>query len=182
MTGPAEARDGPRSLADLVEAARLLGCGLPAEAVPTSGQPGERLILAAVVLGAAEIQVVNAESEILQLGGTVADARSAADVTALVTTSADPWACRRWLMWHSGRLIHQLTAAERRGDLPPEVGAATARCIYAVHQLLVELSGAGEDQPDLDRIPGRAVTEALEELRTALDDLTRLAPDPDRQG
>jgi len=179
MTQLGDARDDDTRLRDLAEAARLLGCDLSPEAVPPPGQDGGPLVMAAVVLGAAEAQMVNAESEILQLGGTVADIKSAADVSALVTTAGDPWSGRRWLLWHASRLIHQLYSAEGRGALPPKVGGATARCVYAVHHLLVELADGYEDHADLDRIPARAVTPAREELLTALNELAGLASDDD---
>jgi hypothetical protein len=144
--------------------------------VPTSGQPGEVLIITAVVLGAAEVQVVNAESEILQLGGTVEDAKGAADVTALVATAGDLGSYRRWLTWHAGRLIHQLRSAEQRGALPAKAGSAAAHSVLAAFQLLVELADDGADPSGLDQVSAQAVTQARQALLAAMGELQELAP------
>lgn len=154
VTSPDDDRQRVPSRADLIEAARLLGCDIGPDGMAAE-QPGDLLVLVALVLGAAEVQVVNVESKILRRGGTAQDSKTAADVTAMATTAGDPWATRRWLMWHAARLIHQLFMAEQRGALPPKTGIVAARCAYAAHQLLVDLAD-DDDHGDLGRFPARA--------------------------
>jgi hypothetical protein len=172
------ARDHVPSRQDLIEAARLLGCDLGPDAVPSDEQPGDLLAVAALVLGAAEVLMVNIETEILQRGGTGEDTKAAADITALVATGTSPWANRRWLLWHGARLIHQLFMAEQRGALPPKTGIMAARCVYAAHQLLVDLTD-DDDDSDLDRFPTQGLARTREELLIALNNLAELASEGD---
>ena len=181
MTQSDDAAAGLPSRDDLLAAARLLGCNLGPGMVPEAEQPGDLLVVAALVLGAAEVLVVNVETEILRRGGTAQDTRSAADLTALVATGADPWANRRWLLWHGARLIHQLFMAEQRSALPPKTGIMAARCVYATHQLLVDLTDDDDQRADLDRFPTHGLARAREELLIALNNLAELASADDVQ-
>jgi len=166
------------SLADLTTAARLLGCELAPDALPDTGLPGDLLVVAALVLGAAEVQVVNAELHVLDHGGTVQDVRTAADLTALVAARGSTGAARRWLLWHTGRLVHQLWMAESRAALPHRAGLATAHSVVAAHHLLRDLASAPDDEADISTasVSADAVAQAREALLAALDRLVELVP------
>jgi hypothetical protein len=176
MTIPGGPRPRPANAGDLVEAARRLGCEAMPNAAEVSSSEGPigLLALSAVVLAAAECQVVNAEREVLENGGTVADLAGAADVSALVATTGKARGRHLWLIWHTDRLIHQLEMAEQRGDLPPRVGITAARCVSAARQLLAESIYGTDDRPD--HVAAGAVSRVRRELLAVLDDIDALDP------
>jgi hypothetical protein len=175
-TRPDDAGYRRPSVGDLLQATQLLGC--PSAAAPRGSlaeRPVDRLARAAMVLAAAEAQVANAEEEVMQTGGTVADAWIADEITARIGTGGDPWACRRWLAWHAGRLIYQLRTAEARGDLPPKAGTTAAHSVCAAHRLLLELTSDHDGDADLGRVPRAAIAQAREDMFGALREFAELA-------
>lgn len=135
QSGDPEAR--PPAVGDLIEAARLLGVVTVPDPVEREiGRPGDLLALSAIVLGAAENQVVQAEQAAVDAGGGLATVCDAADLTAHLMCDDDTWQTRQWLGWHTGRLVHHLERAEGEGHLPVPAGEMAAECVRAVLILL----------------------------------------------
>ena len=143
QSGDPEAR--PPAAGDLIEAARLLGVvTVPEPAEHPIGRPADLLALSAIVLGAAETQVVQAEQAAVEAGGDIATVCDAADLTAHLICDDDTWQTRQWLGWHTGRLVHHLESAEHGGHLPVPAGQMAAECVRAVLILLHHFVADGE--------------------------------------
>lgn len=133
------------AVGDLIEAARLLGVvTVPDPTERDIGRPADVLALSAIVLGAAENQVVQAEQAAVDSGGDLATVCGAADLTAHLMCDDDTWQTRQWLGWHTGRLVHHLERAEREGHLPGPAGQMAAECVRAVLMLLHHFVADGE--------------------------------------
>ena len=127
----------PPEIGELIEAARLLGVvAVPDPAVHDLGRPADMLALSAIVLGAAENQVVQAEQVAVDAGDGLQTVYGAADLTARLMCQDDTWQTRQWLGWHTSRLVHQLERAQKIGHLPEPAGEVAAECGRAVLLLL----------------------------------------------
>lgn len=158
----------PPEVGELIEAARLLGVvTVPDPAAHDLGRPADVLALSAIVLGAAENQVVQAEQAAVDAGGGLDAVCGAADLTARLMCQDDSWQTRQWLGWHTSRLVHQLEQAQKAGHLPEPAGEVAAECGRAVLVLLHHYITAGGEPrlPDASRERFRAtLTAALRRL------------------
>ncbi|HEY3688275.1 MAG TPA: hypothetical protein VGL93_34875 [Streptosporangiaceae bacterium] len=115
------------------------------------GRPADVLALSAIVLGAAENQVVHAEQAAVDAGGDLTTVCDAADLTAQLMCDDDTWQTRQWLGWHTGRLVHQLERAERDGHLPEPSGQVAAECARAVLILLHHFVAEGDPEIPMEQ-------------------------------
>lgn len=161
----------PPEVGELIEAARLLGVvTVPDPAVHDLGRPADVLALSAIVLGAAENQVVQAEQAAVDAGGGLDAVCGAADLTARLMCQDNTWQTRQWLGWHTGRLVHQLEQAHKAGHLPEPAADAAAECGRAMLVLLRHYIVNGGD-PELPR-------ESRDRFRAMLTAALRRLDDP----
>ena len=142
----------PPEIGELIEAARLLGVvTVPDPAERQLGHPADVLALSAIVLGAAENQVVQAEQAAVDAGGDLDTVCDAADLTAHLMCDDDTWQTRQWLGWHTGRLVHHLEQAQREGHLPEPSGEIAAECVRGVLILLHHYVAEGDPHVPMEQ-------------------------------
>jgi hypothetical protein len=176
LTSPA---DGQPPVADsLIAAARHLGQLVVADSLTASaGSVAERLALSAVVLGAAERQMLDAENE---LAGATPQRQALADaarVTAQVACGDNPIPRRLWLGWRAAHLLTQLDTVPAAGGQDAAAVKVAAEAAHAAALILQAQATVMRAGPEPGALPAAMVTQARSALISALQALDGLSPE-----
>jgi hypothetical protein len=165
LTSPAEG--DPPAVGNLIAAAQHLGQTVVADSLtPPAGSVAERLVLSAVVLGAAERQMLDIQNELARAGSQRQALSDAVRVTAEVACGDHPGPRCLWLGWRAAHLLTQLDNA------PASVGQdavkAAAEAVHAAALILGAQAAALRDGLDSDGLPATTVADARRALVSAL--------------
>jgi hypothetical protein len=164
LTSPA---DGDPPAASLIAAAQHLGQTVVADSLtPPAGSVAERLVLSAVVLGAAERQMLDIQNELAQGASQRQALSDAVRVTAEVACGDHPGRRWLWLGWRAAHLLTQLDNAP--ASVGQDTAKAAAEAVHAAALILQAQATALRDGLDSDGLPATTVADARRALVSAL--------------
>ena len=171
LTSPADG--DPPAAASLIAAAQHLGQTVVADSLtPPAGSAAERLVLSAVVLGAAERQMLDIQNELAHAAPQRQALADAMRVTAEVACGDHPGRRWLWLGWRAAHLLTQLDTAPARVD--QDAVKAAAEAVHAAALILQGQARALRDGLGSDGLPAATVADARSALVSALQVLEGL--------
>lgn len=176
LTSPADGR--PPEADSLIAAARYLGQVVVADSLTASaGSVAERLALSAVVLGAAERQMLDAQHELAGMTPQRQALADAARITAQVACGDGPIPRRLWLGWRAAHLLTQLDTVPSPGGQDAVAVKVAAEAVHAAALMLQAQATAMREGPEPGALPAATVAQARSALTNALQALDRLSPE-----
>jgi hypothetical protein len=176
LTSPADGR--PPAADSLIAAARHLGQVVVADSLTASpGSVGERLALSAVVLGAAERQMLDAQNELAEVTPHRQALAEAARITAQVACGDGAIPRRLWLGWRAAHLLTQLDTLPSTGGQDAAAVKVAADATHAAALILQAQVTAMREGPEPGALPAAMVAQARSALTSALQALDSLDPE-----
>jgi hypothetical protein len=176
LTSPADGR--PPAADSLIAAARHLGQVVVADSLTASpGSVAERLALSAVVLGAAERQMLDAQNELAGATPQLQALADAARITAQVACGDGPIPRRLWLGWRAAHLLTQLDTVASTGGQDAAAVKVAADAAHAVALILQAQATAMRGGLEPGALPAAMVAQARSALTSALQALDGLSPE-----